>query len=84
MNDHIIMSACFLWHNMTIIKLPVIKPTSYMFEKYKDLGKEKWEIYAEVVREIWCEVGGFEKSNKSFWDTLEYKSVLTGKVIKNT
>jgi hypothetical protein len=84
MGDHVIMALCFLWHDLTVTKLPVIKPTSYMFEKYKDLGTEKWEIYAEVVREMWCEIGGFEKSNKTFRDTLDYVSTIFGTVIKNT
>jgi hypothetical protein len=73
---HLILSLCFVYHNITFYELPVIKPTKYMFEKYAYLGTEKWEIYAEVVREIMCEVGKFDKSNKTFRDTLEYVSVI--------
>jgi hypothetical protein len=78
------MSLCHLYHDIAIYKLPIIKPTEYMFETYQHLGKEKWEIYAEVVRSIWCEVGEFEKSDKSFRDTLEYVSKIHGTVVKNT
>ena len=43
------------------INMPIIQPTNYMFEKYSYLGKEKWEIYAEVTRKIFCEIGGFKE-----------------------
>jgi hypothetical protein len=51
--------------NMYFVDLPVINPTDYMFEKYKNLGNEKWEILAEVTRRIICEVRGFEMSDKN-------------------
>ena len=50
-----------------------------MFEKYKDLGKEKWEIFAEVTRKIICEIGGFTPSDKTFRDQKKYaKAMITG------
>ena len=65
--------------NMYFVDLPVINPTDYMFEKYKSLGKEKWEIFAEVTRRIICEVGGFEMSDKNFRDQKKYvKAMITG------
>ena len=42
--------------------MPIIKPTEYMFEKYQHLGKEKWEIFAEVVRKIYSEIGNLKES----------------------
>ena len=60
--------------------LPVIRPTKYMFEHYSHLGKEKWEIFAEVTRKIYCEIGGFEESNYGFRDVDCYeRAVLSGK-----
>ena len=73
---------------MYYIDLPVIYPTEYMYENYKKYGNEKWEIFAGVCREIMCEIGEFEKSDKSFRDkkiyinallTGEYKEVLDEK-----
>lgn len=55
-----------------------------MFENYSQLAREKWQIYAEVVREIYCEVGGFEKSNKTFNDMLDYLTLINGTKISNT
>ena len=43
-----------------------------MFKNYNHFGKEKWEIYAEVVRKIYCEVGGFTESNLGYRDSEEY------------
>ena len=65
--------------------LPVIKPTKYMFEHYANLGKEKWEIFAEVTRKIYCEIGGFEESNYGFRDVDCYeRAMLSGKYEPNS
>ena len=56
-------------------ELPVIKPTDYMFEKYKDLGKEKWEIYANVVNKIYSEIGGLKQCNIRYRDRSLYYQI---------
>ena len=62
------------------IDMPVIRPTQYMFEKYSHLGKEKWEIFAEVTRKIYCEIGGFKESNLGYRDDHLYSmAIKTGK-----
>ena len=61
------------------IELPVITPNDYMFEKFAHLGKEKWEIYAEVTREIMCELGGFQKNDFGVRDSYRYCSCLKKK-----
>ena len=58
------------------IELPIMKPTSFMYEKYSYMGNEKWEIFAEVAREIYCEVGGFEKTNMTLRDSCRYSKCL--------
>ena len=61
-------------------ELPIMRPTDFMFEKYKSYGKEKWEIYAEVAREIYCKIGGFKKSDRTLRDSSRYdKSMRDGK-----
>ena len=54
------------------IELPIMTPNDYMFDNFKDYGKEKWEIYGEVAREIICALGGFKKSEKEFGDSARY------------
>ena len=57
----------------------MIKPTDYMFEKYKDLGKEKWEIYAKVVNNIYSEIGGLKQTDIKYRDrVLYYKAAEDG------
>lgn len=76
-----------LTHTFQFIELPVIYPTDFMFENYAKINPSitnKAEIYAEVVREIWCEIGGFEKSDKNFNDYLNYISLVFGRNVKNT
>ena len=69
-------SLCYFGCQINLCELPVIKPTEYMFEKYKDLGSEKWEIFAEVTRKIMCEIGGLTPSDKTFRDSKRYENSL--------
>lgn len=52
-----------------------------MFENYSKTHpeiKEKWEIYAEVAREVICECGNLEKSTATYRDNKEYNEILMG------
>ena len=78
---HLIRTLCYLYHDVEIIELPVIAPTKYMYEYYSELHpelREDWEKYAEVTREIYCSVGKFEKSEKTFRDSKEYSGIVEG------
>ena len=63
-----IKNFCHFRESLYVIEMPVIKPTEYMYEKYKHLGKEKWEIYAEVVRKIYSEIGNLKESSLGLRD----------------
>ena len=67
---------CFLGTNLYYTFMPIIKPTEYMFKNFQNFGKEKWEIYAEVVRKIYCEVGGFAESDLGFRDSHDYSEAM--------
>ena len=75
---HTCKLLCFWKHNIYYMDLPVIRATDYMFEHYKNLGKEKWEIYAEVARKIYCEIGGFKESDYGYRDSHYYHLCLLG------
>ena len=68
---------------MNLCELPVIKPTEYMWKNFSHLGKEKWEIYAEVTRKIMCEISGLKPSNKTFRDSKKYENSLYKGVYEN-
>ena len=69
-------SLCYLRHKIFFVDLPVIKPTNFMWENYNHLGKEKWEVFAEVTRKILCEISGLKPSNKNYRDSLKYEEAL--------
>ena len=81
---HVFISLCFVYHKYDVYELPVIEPTEEMFRRYKGDKKEKWEIFSEVTREIYCEIGDLKPSAKTFQDYLEYVSILKNRIIKNT
>ena len=68
-----------LYSNIEYIELPIMTPNEYMFNNFKHLGKEKWEIYAEVAREIMCTLGRLKKSNYGVKDSFRYSSCLKEK-----
>ena len=54
-----------------------------MVQKYNNFshyGKEKWEIYKEVSRDIMSELGGFKKSNKEFIDSSRYNHCIKNRI----
>ena len=61
-------------------ELPIMTPNDYMYENFKSYGKEKWEIYKEVAREIICTLGGFKKSDKEFGDSARYAYCIKNRV----
>ena len=79
-STHMIMTLCYFYHWVEIIELPVMTPNDFMFENYAKIHpeiKEKWEVYAEVARDVMCECSGLEKSQATFRDNMEYYA-LTG------
>ena len=56
--------------------MPTIKPTEYMFEHYSENGKkEKWEVYADVLRNIYLEIGNFKISEATFRESAAYSKM---------
>lgn len=72
-------NLCHTFNVIYVIILPTVRPTDYMFKLYKSLGKEKWEIYANVVRKIYSDVGGLEETDMGLRDIKRYiKAMRTG------
>lgn len=63
------------------IELPIIAPNEYMYNNFAHLGKEKWAIFAEVSREIMCELGDFKKSERGIKDNFRYCSCIEKKTL---
>ena len=76
---HYFKNLCHFINSIDYTILPTVRPVNYLFEHYKNLGKEKWQIYANVVRKIYSEVGGFVEVNMGLRDLNRYiKAMRTG------
>ena len=49
-----LLSLSKLYNKVEYFELPIIAPNDYMYNNFGHLGKEKWEIFANVSREIMC------------------------------
>lgn len=81
--NHFIRTLCYLYHNIRIAELPVITPNEFMYENYTREHPnitERWEIYAEVTREIMCRAGDFQKTEFTFRDSCEYANTVLGRI----
>jgi hypothetical protein len=79
---HYMLCVVYLWHDYEILQLPILYPNDYMFKHFYTDKTEKWEVFAEVVRDIYAEIGGFELSDSTLKDVLEYEAKLLGKKVK--
>jgi hypothetical protein len=52
-----------LFNHAEVMELPPFIPNYYLFEKHKDKGAEKWEIYAWAVRDIMSKTSGIPKDD---------------------
>jgi hypothetical protein len=56
-----------------VFKLPVFEPNEYFWEHHWDASKgEKWEVFANAVRNIIATSGDFTLSEASMEDKMEY------------
>ena len=72
-------SLAEIYNNIEYIELPIMAPNEYMYTNFASYGKEKWEIYAEVAREIMCILGNFKKSEMGLRDSFRYCSCIEEK-----
>ena len=71
-----IKNFCHSIETLYIIEMPIIRPTEFMFKNYSHLGKEKWEVFAEVTRKIYSEIGNLEESSCVLRDEKKYNIAL--------
>jgi 1-acyl-sn-glycerol-3-phosphate acyltransferase len=72
---HVFVVLCIPIHYIELYNLPVFCPNEYFFKEYNK-GKEDWEVYAETMREIMCQVSGFDKAKGSWDSKKEYLDFL--------
>jgi hypothetical protein len=67
-----------LFNHAEMMELPPFIPNDYLFEKHKDKGTKKWEIYAWAVRDIMSKTSGIPKDD-TFTNQMrvEYHKILS-------
>ena len=76
---HYFKNLCHFVNTIDYTILPTIRPVDYIFKNNKDLGKEKWQIFANTVRKIYAEVGELIEVNMGMRDLNRYiKAMRTG------
>jgi 1-acyl-sn-glycerol-3-phosphate acyltransferase len=81
---HIALSVTFLKNDFEALELPVFAPNEYLFENFKNLGKDKPEILAEACRRVMSEIGNLPLTDGTFENKLKYMSAIERKTVKNT
>ena len=78
--------AWYLIHTLQVVacvltsyQLPVFEPNEYFWNHHWDGKEEKWLTYANVIRKIIADAGGFKISEARMEDKFEYKQIVRGK-----
>jgi hypothetical protein len=56
--------------------MPPFVPNEYLFKHHGKEGMEKWEVYAEAIRDIISEVEGVPKYDASYMEKIRYEILL--------
>ena len=77
-----IMQLGAVWSKVTCLELPVFCPNDYFWENHWDGKQDKAGLFADTMREIMAEVGGYKLSDATVDDKLDFKKILKGKKIE--
>jgi len=65
-------------NNLTVLELPTIYPTDFMFEHHSDGVENKTHVFANVTRKIMAEISGLKLSDKTIKHSFEYDNKIRG------
>jgi lysophosphatidylcholine acyltransferase/lyso-PAF acetyltransferase len=71
-----IMQNCVTDFTCTLLELPPFIPNDYLFCNHATSGKEKWEIYAEAVRQVMSKASGIPTTEASQREKIKYQIAL--------
>ena len=71
-----ILQCCLYDFKCTVNELPPFVPNEYLFNKHTTKGQDKWEIYAECLREIMAKVGDIKPDETPYREKLRYEVLL--------
>lgn len=79
---HVMRCFTCLKNTLYYCELPIIKPTQFMYDNYSHFGKENWDIYANVVKNMYAEMGNFKMSDLGHRDKDIYYEALESGIYK--
>jgi hypothetical protein len=68
-----IMQLSWSCMTCTVIELPEFQPTEQLFEKHKDKGTERWEIFAWAARDFMADASGLSTSDVPWKEKQQYE-----------
>ena len=78
-----IMQSCVTDFKCTVHELPPFIPNDFLFKKFENSGKEKWEIYADAVRQVMSKASGVPITDQQQRDKIAYHIKLCYKSEKD-
>lgn len=73
---NVFLVMCVPYRVVELVVLPSFEPNEYLYDVYgKEMianGKEKWEVYADAVRDAMCIGSGLKKANGDYKMKVEY------------
>ena len=79
---HVMRCFTCVKNTLYYCELPIIKPTQFMYDNYSHFGKENWDIYANVVKNMYAEMGNFKMSDLGHRDKDIYYEALESGIYK--
>jgi len=76
------MQLLSVYSKVTCLELPVFTPNDYFWENHWDGKQDKVGLFADTMREIMAEVGGYKLSDATVDDKLDFKKILKGKKLE--
>ena len=57
---YLMITPLVLFCKVEVIELPTFRPNQFFWDKYAKPGKDRAEVYSQVIREIMHDLGGLE------------------------
>ena len=78
MHIHFVILLSQIVNHIEVTQLPVFAPNEYLFKTHMKTGEEKWQVYAEAVRQCMSDASGLPKSETTLQKKIECKTLLLG------
>ena len=73
---HFLLLCSTPYSTIRMKELPVFQPNEYFWKNHSQEGKQRWQVYAETIRNILRDVDGYKLSDMAMEDKLVYRSML--------